>query len=143
MSPEENEAESPAVRDEPSEGRQSGRKPWPPEHWPPEARDLVIRSGMSPAQVEAWWAEGPKRNLPPDYAEFIAWDARSAPIGYRDFYLCLGEEAKQEARAAFLESVASVAQLGPGYRLNGETAKRLFGNRARTFKSVPIAWVHH
>lgn len=102
----------------------------------------MIEEALATAR-EIEWAEDPERNLPPDYAEFIAWDARSAPIGYRDFYLCLGEEAKQEARAAFLESVASVAQLGPGYRLNGETAKRLFGNRARTFKSVPIAWVDH
>lgn len=107
----------------------------------PQTVHLIEEALATAREIE--WAEDPKRGLPPGYAEFITWDARSRPVGYRSFHLCAGDSAKQEARAAFLESVGSVANSPPRRRLAGETAKRLFGIRTGTFEQVPFTWVDH
>lgn len=102
----------------------------------------MIEEALATAR-EVEWAREQQNRLPADYADFIEWDSRSKPIGYRSFNLCLGDRARREARAAFLESVGSIAWPPAKPRLHGETADRQFGIRTSSWGVVPVTWVNH
>lgn len=101
----------------------------------------MIEEALATAR-EVEWARKTERagGCPPGYSVFVELDSRRKSTGYNRFYLCLGGRAKQEARAAFLESLWHFAQV-PNGRLAPGTAKILFGNRTWSRKAVPVRTV--
>jgi hypothetical protein len=98
----------------------------------------MIQEALATAREVEWAKKLEKEGIcPAGYSEFVEWDSRSKSTGYNQFYLCLGGEAKPEARAAFLESVGSVARPSIS-RPSPQTANRLFGKRTSSRKVVPV-----